>query len=510
MSVRSRFTVLTTAAVVAAGPAFFAPTATAEVGDTMRVSVASDETGGGGRSSHPSISADGRLVAFHTFSRNLVPGDHSPRNSGVYVRDLETGTTELVAAGRYEPDLSADGRFLTFRSGDGDLFVHDRASDVTERIESPFTGELRAASPSISDDGGAVAFRRFGASPGVYVHDLTTGRTETVVEFPDEDGVTRQVAGPVLSGSGRHVAFRVVSEFYRPQPTVVESVVLVHGRVTGTTTELDRDSEVTEFPIFDPPSLSVDGRYVAWSSLSTDLVAGDTNRARDVFVRDLVTGVTERASVGPDGSQSGEDSLVPALSADGRHVAFQTYDGDLAGYPSPGIEVVVRDLRTGTTRAVSSGLDADTPGGINLEPTISADGRYVAYYSTISDLVPSDTNGVTDVFVTDVLGGTDGFPTTGPGDCPDGSSVTVRCSTDRQERLVFRGTHYDEVLVGTSGHDVLRGAGGADVLLGRGGADRLVGGAGPDELSGHSGADRMYGGPGRDTLLGGAGRVRRG
>ena len=120
---------------------------------------------------------------------------------------------------------------------------------------------------------------------------------------------------------------------------------------------------------------------------------GDTNEATDVFVRDRQTGATRRVSVGPGGVQGDSSSFTPSISADGRFVAFSSSASNLVPDDINGIpDVFVRDRQTGTTRRVSVG-----PGGVqgnssSFDPAISADGRFVAFISAASNLVPGDTN----------------------------------------------------------------------------------------------------------------------
>jgi Tol biopolymer transport system component len=150
------------------------------------------------------------------------------------------------------------------------------------------------------------------------------------------------------------------------------------------------------------PAISADGRFVAFQSAASNLVPGDTNGAQDIFVRDRQTGTTRRVSVGPGGVQTNAEasSGVPAISADGRFVAFESDATNLVpGDTNGAIDVFVRDRQTGTTRRISVG-----PGGVQGNsdsggPAISADGRFVAFVSNASNLVPGDSNARFDVFV---------------------------------------------------------------------------------------------------------------
>src|SRR5439155_1656765 len=165
-------------------------------------------------------------------------------------------------------------------------------------------------------------------------------------------------------------------------------------------------------------SLSADGRFVAFDSSAPDLVAGDTNNNPDVFVHDRQTRTTERVSVDSAGIEGNFQSYGPALSADGRFVAFGSYATNLvAGDTNGQHDVFIRDRLTGTTERVSVGSTGNQGDGWSSGPSLSADGRFVAFPSWASNLAPGDTNGAGDVFVHD-RGGSQGITTTVSFDSP--------------------------------------------------------------------------------------------
>nr|MDT0658355.1 hypothetical protein [Micromonospora sp. DSM 115978] len=146
--------------------------------------------------------------------------------------------------------------------------------------------------------------------------------------------------------------------------------------------------------------LSGNGRYVAFTSVATNLVPGDTNGTTDVFVRDRHRGTTERISIGSDGQQSNDQSFDIAISDDGRHVAFWSHATNLVpDDTNDAYDVFVRDRRHGTTRRVNVNRAGEQSAGGAARPTVSADGRYVAFQSYATDLVPNDTNDASDIFV---------------------------------------------------------------------------------------------------------------
>jgi Tol biopolymer transport system component len=162
-----------------------------------------------------------------------------------------------------------------------------------------------------------------------------------------------------------------------------------------------------------PPDISADGRFVAFASYATNLVVGDTNGVRDVFVHDRQTGETSRVSVDSAGSEANGSSGAPAISADGRYVAFHSAASDLVagdtnqcgyGGPDPGMcpDVFVHDRNTGQTVRVSVDSSGNQGSGRSDWPSISGDGRYVAFSSLAPDLVPGDTNDRSDIFLHDL------------------------------------------------------------------------------------------------------------
>src|SRR3990172_12312530 len=175
----------------------------------------------------------------------------------------------------------------------------------------------------------------------------------------------------------------------------------VHDRLTGETTLVSVPIDGTEegdYTYVD--SISADGRYLVFSSKADNLVPGDTNYDWDIFVHDQVTGQTSRVSLASDGRQGNGGSQGGVLSADGNVLAFDSWATNFVG-PDENrrTDVFVRDLQTGHTTLVSRATDG-TPGNLESgEPAISSDGRYVAFSSKSTNLVGGDSNGATDVFI---------------------------------------------------------------------------------------------------------------
>jgi len=398
---------------------------------TARVSLNSSGIQANDRSFSPVLSADGRFVAFQSDASNLVPGDNGL--SDVFVHDRGTGETTRVSTtpDGTEPDessnvasISADGRFVAYFSratnlvpGDTnavfDSFVWDRTTGQTTRVSVASDGSQGngfSTHPSLSADGRYAAFLSDASNlvPGdtnakadVFVHDRVTGQTTRVSVASDGSQANGFSGGQALFADGRFVAFASDASNLVPGDTNAAFDVFVHDRETGQTRRVSVASDGSQANGHSSyVSISADGRCVAFWSLATNLVPGDSNATSDVFVHDRVTGQTSLVSVTTDGSQANEDSGNPSLSADGRFVAFDSYAGNLVP-PDRNSEtdIFVHDRATGRTARVSVAADGSQADSACSLPDISADGRHVAFESVASNLVPGDTNSENDVFV---------------------------------------------------------------------------------------------------------------
>ncbi len=193
-----------------------------------------------------------------------------------------------------------------------------------------------------------------------------------------------------ISADGRFVVFQSDATNLVAGDTNGASDVFVHDRQTGTTTRVSVDSAGHEatglYPASGDPAISADGRFVAFDSNATNLVAGDTNSAYDIFVHDRQTGTTTRVSVDSAGNQA--NGYDPSLSADGRFVAFTSGASNLvAGDTNGASDVFVHDRQTGTTTRVSVDSAGWQAYSFSHLPSISADGRFVAFASNATNLV---------------------------------------------------------------------------------------------------------------------------
>ena len=354
--------------------------------ETTRVSVDSAGNQGNSFSATSSMSADGRFVAFESDASDLAPNDApmcgtEPNKYNcidIFVRDRHLGTTTRVSvdsAGNGgngtspPPSLTAESRFGPSES---------RASDLV---------------PNDSSD-----------QPDVFAHDRQTNDTTIVSVNSAGNKGDSYSYGPSISADGRFVAFWSAATNLVPNDTNSWKVdVFVRDRQLGTTTVVSVDSAGNQGNNGGgDPSISADGRFVAFVSSSTNLVPNDSNNTSDVFVRDRQLGTTALVSVDSAGTQGNKSSGGSGLSisADGRFVAFDSAASNLAPNDTNNtFDVFVRDLTLGTTTRVSVDSAGNQGNGSSQGPSISADGRLVAFHSDATNLVPNDTNSTLDVFV---------------------------------------------------------------------------------------------------------------
>jgi Tol biopolymer transport system component len=216
--------------------------------------------------------------------------------------------------------------------------------------------------------------------------DIGRGRL-TALGFALDRGRAPEAA---VSADGRYVAVAVAAP---DDPSVAE---MVRYDLRGNAVQTVGAGEAYD------PAISADGRYVAFTS-PAKLIAEDTNGVADVYLRDTRTGALSRVSVDDAGRQGDEPSSQPSISADGRYVAFASASGHLVpGDTDLAVDVFLRDRVRGSTSRVSVAAGAVEPHGASTEPSISADGHRVAFTSTAPNLVPHDTNHAADIFVRDL------------------------------------------------------------------------------------------------------------
>ncbi len=375
-----------------------------QTGSVQRLSISTERAQANNFSRNPSTSADGRFTAFESFADNLVSGDSNSAGD-VFIFDKQTSKTQLVSlssngiqanSDSSGPSISADGRFIAFLSsannlvtddtnGYPDIFVHDMQTGLTERVsissEGAQANESSMFFPAISANGRFVAFESMASNlvigdlngnpcpprgSDVFVHDRQTGKTE-IVSISSEGTQGNMCSSiyerPSISADGRFVLFVSIADNLILGSTYVGEGIFVRDRQTSTTTLV---SAPTNGPTMEKywvysPSISADGRFVAFRSNAVNLVTDDTNGCNDVFVYDRNTGKTERVSVSNEGIQGNGDSDSLSISANGRSIAFASNADNLVPGDTNGFrDIFVRELGSSGTAVVSgvvTGLD---------------------------------------------------------------------------------------------------------------------------------------------------------
>jgi Tol biopolymer transport system component len=451
-----------------------------DTGTTIRVSVSSNGEEGNEASYSPSISANGRYIVFSSNANNLVEGDNNECGyldghcEDVFLHDVVTTQTVLISkgtngvqgnGGSTQPSISADGRFIAFESFATNftykdtydyvqIYVHDRQHGQTTLISinsygTP--GQRSSFEPSMSADGRLITFHSYafnlagidtnkvchGAGigdyncPDIFLHDQETGIVTLISKNTEGKSGNGTSIYPSISANGRYIAFEsTANDLVENDTNNSCSDPLLGGNCADIFVN-DIEQNITSLVSVNSngvqgdlsshkPAISADGRYIVFYSSATTLIENDTNGIPDVFLHDRLTGITKRVSIDSNGSETNGLSEDPAISADGRFIVFKSsadnlVPGDLNNYcygeNCP--DIFIHDQFTGETKRVSVASDGTEGNYTSDEPTISADGKFIAFRSLASNLVPGDTNicyglSCSDIFVHNF---TDGYIT---------------------------------------------------------------------------------------------------
>lgn len=421
-------------AVIVAYVAIASPAARAATVGTVRVSVA---TGGGQANSSSGaskVSANCHVVTFASAASNLVPGD-TKRHVDVFAHNIKTDGTILVsralagkrANGDSRPNgISANGRFIAYDSGASnlvkddengayDVFVRDTTHPRSERISVPAGGgwaDGPSFRPAISNGGRYVAFDSYATNMvaddqsggfDVFVRDRdmkTTQRISTGVGGDEPDG---ESTGAAISANGRFVVFESGADNLVGDDGNGFVDVFLYDRKTASTSLVSVGTGGSPADdLSDNADISANGRYIAFTSKATNLVANDTNGSiADVFVRDRIAGTTRIASVTSGGAQAMDDgSLYGTISADGSIVTFDSFsEGMVPGDSNFAPDVFAHDMSSGVTQraSVSSGGKQGNHGSV--ASAIGDSGRCVSFTTGADNLVKHDTNDASDIML---------------------------------------------------------------------------------------------------------------
>jgi Tol biopolymer transport system component len=422
-------------AVVLVGGAVLAGLAFAATATTERVSVTPSGGEPNNANFEPSVSAGGRYVAFTSYATDILPGTNDGHASQIYVYDRSVGETQLASASStgepgndysVQPVISADGRHVAFTSAADNLvpddsnqsrgvYWRDLQTGETRRVDVSSTGLLpnlgKSASPSISADGNVVTFSssatnltpvKSRALHNEFAHYMDSGKTVQVNVSPQGKGGTGDCQkAPTVSGDGRLIAFasrgtNLVKGGSKGSQIFVRDLKTKKTVVASQSSSGKVGNGRSTYPV-----ISGDGRFVAFDSESTNLVEGDTNRTSDVFVRDLTKRTTKRVSVTAEGGQAngsgGEDFGQTSISNHGGFVAFLSLATNLAGHHDGHVY-----LYSGRGGPLVQQVDVTNKGasanGVSTSPAVSADGSLVAFVSNATNLVAGPAAAQTDIY----------------------------------------------------------------------------------------------------------------
>jgi len=532
---------------------------------TSRVSVDNNGIQGNGQSVGPSISSDGRYVSYWSEATNLVPGDTN-NTRDIFVYDTLTKKNKRVSLSSsgiqgnnhsIAPSLGLDGRYVTYLS-----YANNLVSGDTN------------------------------GSADIFFFDSLTNKTTRV--SADSNGIQGNADSlyPKISGNGQYITYYSNANNLVPGDTNGVTDIFLYNTISKKTTRINVKSNGIQAnaPSFDP-SIGENGRYIVYKSLANNLVPGDTNNKFDIFVYDTLTSTTRRASVASNGIQSNGHSHNPSLSGNGTIVVFESEANNLVpGDTNNTRDIFVHNLVTKTTNRISVNSNTAQSNGNSYLPSLSADGSYVGFHSDANNLVSGDTNGSYDTFLTNinfnlssiltfwasnysvqenglplvpitinrtanisgvatVLVTPDNGSAIAPGDFSNtpititfasgqtvktlaipivndrliepNEKINLRLSNPTGATLGFTttavltiiendtatainqtGTAGVDSLIGLTGNDTLTALKGNDYLTGLGGNDFLTGNEGNDLLDGNTANDSLYGNEGNDTLAG--------
>ena len=450
---RRRVASVLTLALVGTLAASISLPGTAGAVGTPTTSLESRATGaagvkGNGASNDPSMSADGRFVAFASIATNLDTAD-GDATADIYVRDRRTGATTLVsrAAGAAgvkangpatNPFISADGRKVAFQStatnldpadadATADIFVRDLVANTTTLVSrasgaAGAKGDATSSEASISGDGRLVSFISAATNldpadgdgtADVFVRDLVASTTTVVSRATGAAGVKANgsTSKQSISADGRKVAMTSAATNLDPADADATTDVFVRDIAANTTTLASRASGAAGVKAnaatgFLGVAISDDGSKVTFDSNATNLDAADTDATVDAYMRDLATSTTILVgrATGAAGAKANAATGLSIISGDGRSVAFGSNGTNLdPADTDSAVDIFVRDVVANTTTLVTraSGADGAKGNGTSspvLLPAIDHDGRYVSFDSTSTNLDPADTDATTDLF----------------------------------------------------------------------------------------------------------------
>ncbi|MDF2534684.1 MAG: domain protein beta Propeller [Bacillales bacterium] len=341
----------------------------------------------------PSISADGNLVVFESESSNLVKGDNN-NATDIFVKNISTDSIMIVSTSKKgsiakgfssNAVISSNGRYVAFESTAANLVSNDTNGTYSD----------------------------------IFLKDLTTGDIQLISKTSSGNQVLAASSLPSISTDGLYVTFQANGSLIEGIETMGNHLY-IYNCLTGATEMVDvsETGEIANLAGNYRPNISGDGRYVIFESESTNLVPNDNNYSTDIFVRDCLENKTVRVNISSEGAPSTASCYSPSISADGRYVEFQSIANNLVADNATdyNTDIFIHDRDTDgngvfdeTNRISTIKASVSTTGQIgssgSVDGYISANGQYVVFSSSASNLVDSDTNSKTDIFVHNISNG---------------------------------------------------------------------------------------------------------
>ena len=418
-----------------------------------RVSVNSSGAAANDDAGSTRISPDGRLVAFVSGATNLAPGD-SNGTWDAFIHDRVTGETIRLPLGMdgAQPngasgvtEFSADLRYVVLWSdasnlvpgdtnGERDCFVYDRGTGQITRVSVATDGteaNRRCEAPQMSPNGRFIVFNSEatnlvagadanGFASDIFLHDRSNGRTTRLSVNSAGIQANDQSAQPALSGDGRFVAFWSWANNLVPGDTNIAPDIFLRDIEFESTIRVSVSSsggqgdELSRYP-----SISTNGRWIAFASRATNLVdateMGDRDHTQeDIYLHDRATGETTRISEHPDGTPFDGDSYQPALSSDGQTVMYRTRGWNIVAGDDFNYDIVLHDVATGEASQIVAETIGFQPNGPSFVGSISSDGAHLTFTTASTNLLPGDLPGTTDAYAIGDNPTPDGFAQIAP------------------------------------------------------------------------------------------------
>ena len=365
----------------------------------------------------PVVSGNERYVAFSSFAENLVDEVLRSDKKYIFIKDLQTKKIEVISltpsgelftTNSHSPAISYSGRYVAFvsRHNDGNglkdfIFVQDRVTASIERISHPIQDDIDTTNfidhVTISANGRFIAYNSFNENNtyrtknnGVFIYDRETKQNERISTYAIE---------PSISANGLYITF--VGSVY------VNGIRINQVQVQNLQTkEITRVSS-SELGVLgnnhsSSPSISSNGRFIAFASNADNLVLPDVNQNTDIFVKDTVTGAINMVSISSSGEQGPRASLRPSISANGQYVTFDSSNRELVyGKPYVVIDVFVHDTKTGLTKLVSKTFNGGFSRSRSDFSNISSQGGKIVFTSRALNLIENNSGLARDAFVSD-------------------------------------------------------------------------------------------------------------